>query len=156
MSRNWEYLVEEIRTADAGGTAQIINKLAEDGSGTCRRKQTSPLFQTCQNTRFTARAGLEIRGAGSLERLCLLRCAPLLYALMPHITGTLALERPRIIVVVAATTDCWNVRRNQVPISRVPGTDTSYRRLAFQRFADYTAEWIPVTRLWFWFVRQES
>lgn len=31
MSRNWEYLVEEIRTADAGGTAQIINKLADDG-----------------------------------------------------------------------------------------------------------------------------
>lgn len=31
VSDKWEYRVEEIRTVDAGGTTQIINKLAEDG-----------------------------------------------------------------------------------------------------------------------------
>ena len=31
MSQNWEYLVKEIKTADAGGTALIINKVAEEG-----------------------------------------------------------------------------------------------------------------------------
>ncbi|SRR6266849_441318 len=30
MSQKWEYLVEEIKTADAGGTALIINKVAEE------------------------------------------------------------------------------------------------------------------------------
>jgi hypothetical protein len=30
VTDKWEYLVKEIRTVDAGGTAQIINKLAED------------------------------------------------------------------------------------------------------------------------------
>ncbi len=30
---------------------------------------------------------------------------------MPHIGGTLALERPQIILAVATTTDCWNVSR---------------------------------------------
>jgi len=31
MSQKWEYSVQEIRTADAGGIAQHLNKLAEDG-----------------------------------------------------------------------------------------------------------------------------
>ena len=30
MSQNWEYLVEDIKTADAGGTALIVNKIAEE------------------------------------------------------------------------------------------------------------------------------
>ena len=31
MSQKWEYFVEEMKTADAGGLAQVINKRAEDG-----------------------------------------------------------------------------------------------------------------------------
>jgi len=31
VSENWEYRVEEIRTVDAGGMTQVLNKLAEDG-----------------------------------------------------------------------------------------------------------------------------
>lgn len=31
MSQKWEYSVQEIKTIDAGGITQCVNKVAEDG-----------------------------------------------------------------------------------------------------------------------------